>query len=269
MWSKEYSELINRNIGFLNEGQQEILRKSTVAIFGLGGLGGVASELLTRCGIGSLKIVDNDEFEATNLNRQIFCFRDSLGRLKTDVTEEILKKINPEIKIEKFLEPDIQNINQILENTNAVVLAIDSLKPCIIISRAVRKLGISLVEGWAIPFGNARVFAKDTPTLEEAYKLPTLGREIDSIPAEEFKNLSFHMLQSLKKIQGIEEFYSPEAIARIMKSEIPSFAPLVWLTGVLMSLEVIKVILNWGKLSLSPNFGLYNPFNNTIPKQDI
>jgi len=268
MWSKEYMELINRNIGLLTQGQQETLRKSCVAVFGLGGTGGVMAEIFSRSGIGGLKIVDKDKFEPTNLNRQIFSFRDTLGRLKTDVSEEFLKRINPEIRIEKFTQVNAENIGQILQSVNIAVLAIDSLEPCIVISRACRKLGIPLVEGWAIPFGNVRVFTKDTPSLEEVYHLPTLSKEINSISAQDFTQLKLHMLETLKRIDGIEDFYPPLAIERILKGEIPSFAPLVWLTAVLMSLEGIKILLKWGEVSLSPNFSLYNPFIHKIPEQE-
>lgn len=273
MWSKEYSELINRNIGFLNESQQDILRNSSVAVFGLGGLGGVISELLTRCGIGSLKIVDNDVFEAVNLNRQIFSFRDSLGRLKIDVTEEFLKKINPEIKIEKYSDETEENIEQILEGAKVSVLAIDKTRPCLIISRSAKKLGIPLIEGWAIPFGNVRVFTEDTPSLEEVYQLPTQGKEISSISEEEFKKYDMQMLAVLNKIKGAANFYTPQIVEKVLKGEVipynPTFAPIVWLTACLMSLETIKVILNLGEVSLAPKFSLYNPFENKIPKQEI
>jgi len=269
MPQNEYQELVNRNLGLLTESQQETLRKAVAAVFGLGGLGGVIAEILTRSGIGGFKIVDRDKFEPTNLNRQIFSFRDTLGRLKTDVSEEFLKKINPGIRIEKFTEVSNANIDKILQGVNIALLAIDSAEPCIIISRACRKLGIPLVEGWAIPFGNVRVFTKDTPSLEEVYHLPTLSKDINSFSQEDIQKLKLHMLETLKRIDGIKGFYPPLAIERILKGEITSFAPLVWLTAVLMSLEAIKILLNWGKVSLSPNFSLYNPFSQQIPKTGV
>lgn len=269
MRSENYRKLIDRNIGLISEDQQDQLKNSSVAVFGLGGLGGVIGEILCRSGIGSLKIVDNDKFDPTNLNRQIFCFRDTLHKPKTNVTEKFLKRINPGIKIEKFAGIAQSNIRLILKNAAVAVLAIDSAKPCLMISRTARELGIPLVEGWALPFGNVRVITKDTPSLEELYGLPTQGRNIDAMSEEEFTRLKIFMLRSLKKIEGIEEFYPPSAIERIQKGQIPSFAPLVWLSAVLMSLEAVKVILNWGKISTAPRFSLYNPFDNTVPKQGV
>lgn len=270
MNDKQYEELTDRNLGFISKEQQELLRNSCFAVFGLGGLGGVISEILARTGIGHLKIIDYDKFDPTNLNRQVYCFRDTIGRMKTDVTEEFLKRINPGLKIEKFTEVNTKNINEILQGVTIGLLAIDNLKPCLIISRACRQLDIPLVEGWALPYANVRVFTKDTPTLEETYQMPTIGRDIsDGIPEEEYEALKLHMMTTLKKVEGIEKYYSPLAIERIMKNTIPSFAPVVWLNGAIMSLEAIKVLLKWGKISLSPHFSLYNPFYNTIPKQEL
>ncbi|MBF0532572.1 MAG: ThiF family adenylyltransferase [Candidatus Omnitrophica bacterium] len=269
MWSESYHQMIDRNIGILTEAQQESLKGSTIALFGLGGLGGVIAEIFTRAGIGGLKIVDYDKFEPTNLNRQIFSFQDTLGRWKTDVTEEFLKKINPEIKIEKYNVIDQSNVDQILNNSKIAVLAIDSAKPCVIISRAAKRLGIPLVEGWAIPYGNSRVFMPDSPSLEEVYDMPTLGKDIADISDEDFKALKIYMLANLKKIDGVEKFYPPLAIERIQKGQIPSFAPIVWLTAVLMALETLRILLKWGEPILAPRFSLYNPFDNTIPRQEV
>lgn len=265
MWTNEYKELVNRNIGLLTEAQQETLHTSCFAVFGLGGLGGVVAEILARSGIGWLKIIDFDKFEPTNLNRQIFAFRNSLGRFKTDVTEEYLKQINPDIKIEKYLDIAPDNIDIMLKDAKIAVLAIDTVKPCVILSRAAKQHDIPLVEGWAIPFGNVRVFTKDTPGLEEVYGLPTAGRELSMIAEDEFKGLKLYVLSTLKKIDGVEAYYPQPAIDRIMKGEITSFAPIVWLTAVLMSLEAIKVVLKLGKIAYSPNFALYNPFKQEIP----
>jgi len=269
MWSDAYGQMINRNIGILTEDQQKSLQNTTIALFGLGGLGGVIGEIFARAGVGSLKIVDYDKFEPTNLNRQIFANHDTFGKWKTDVTEEYLKKINPEIKIEKFNEINQHNVDQILQNSQVAVLAIDSAKPCVIISRAAKKMNIPLVEGWAIPYGNTRVFTKDTPTLEEVYNLPSQGKAIEAVTDQDYAGFKLAMLSALKKIEGVENFYPPLAIERIQKGQIPSFAPIVWLTAVLMSFDALKILLKWGQPPLSPQFFLYNPFDNSIPKQEV
>ena len=264
-----YNQLVDRNIGLLTWDQQERLKQSSVAVFGLGGLGGVIAQVIARCGIGRLKIVDHDRFEPTNLNRQVFAYTSTLDQMKTDVTERFLKEINPDIGIEKFNVVNEKTVDLMLKDSVVAALAIDKTKPCLLISRACKERGIPLVEGWAIPFGNVRVYTKDTVTLEEVYQLPTKDKtlaEIEAMDEEGFRRMDANVLMTLSRIEGIEEFYRPEVVEQIFeKGRLTSFAPIVWLTSVLMALEAIKVILNWGKIALAPDFSLYDPFKQKIP----
>ena len=85
------------------------LAKSRVAIFGIGGVGGYTAEALVRSGIGTLDIIDDDKVCLTNLNRQIFATRKTVGQYKVDAAEERLLDINPDLKIIKhrlFYMPD-------------------------------------------------------------------------------------------------------------------------------------------------------------------
>src|SRR4029077_14670114 len=61
-----YLERTDRNIGWITEEEQELLRRSTVAIAGCGGTGGVAAELLLRAGIGEIRIADPELFDSSN-----------------------------------------------------------------------------------------------------------------------------------------------------------------------------------------------------------
>src|SRR5665647_2080059 len=114
---------------------------------------------------------------------------------------------------------------------------------CIIASRKCRELDIPLVEGWAIPYGNTRVFTKDTATLEEVYGLPTKGKKVADIPPAELAAWKLTALKTLGQIDGVQDFYGPQAMERINKGQIVSFAPTVWLTAVLMALEAIRFLV--------------------------
>lgn len=78
------------------------LAECRVAVFGLGGVGSYAVEALARSGIGAIDLIDNDVIALSNLNRQIYALHSTLGKFKTDVAEERIKDINPEIKVKKF-----------------------------------------------------------------------------------------------------------------------------------------------------------------------
>ena len=104
------------------KGQQRI-RKTTVAIVGVGALGTVSSELLARAGIGKLVLVDRDFVELTNLQRQSLFFEDDIGKPKAQCAAEKLKKINSEVKIEAFADDlDYKSIEKILKQTKIIFL---------------------------------------------------------------------------------------------------------------------------------------------------
>lgn len=74
----------------------EKLRRSRVAVFGIGGVGGYAAEALARSGVGTLDLIDDDKVCLTNLNRQIIALHSTVGRYKTDVMRDRILDINPQ-----------------------------------------------------------------------------------------------------------------------------------------------------------------------------
>ena len=77
----------------------EKLKKSRVAVFGVGGVGGYVVEALARSGVGTLDLIDNDVVSLSNINRQIIALHSTVGRKKTEVAAERAKDINPAIKV--------------------------------------------------------------------------------------------------------------------------------------------------------------------------
>lgn len=78
------------------------LAASRVAIFGIGGVGGFTAEALARSGVGTLDLIDDDRVCLTNINRQIFATRKTVGRLKIDVAKERLLDINPGMTVNTY-----------------------------------------------------------------------------------------------------------------------------------------------------------------------
>ena len=74
----------------------EKLKNSSVAVFGVGGVGGFTVEALARAGIGKLTLIDNDNVNITNINRQIIALHSTVGRSKVEVFKERIKDINPD-----------------------------------------------------------------------------------------------------------------------------------------------------------------------------
>ncbi|MCD8023131.1 MAG: tRNA threonylcarbamoyladenosine dehydratase [Lachnospiraceae bacterium] len=80
----------------------ETLFHARVAVFGVGGVGGYTVEALARSGVGTLDLIDDDKICLTNLNRQIFALRNTVGKYKVDVAEERIRLINPNAQINKY-----------------------------------------------------------------------------------------------------------------------------------------------------------------------
>ena len=78
------------------------LASSRVAVFGIGGVGGYVVEALARAGIGSLDLIDNDEVNVTNINRQIIALHSTIGKAKVDVAKERVLDINPEVNVRVY-----------------------------------------------------------------------------------------------------------------------------------------------------------------------
>lgn len=113
----------------LGEAALQRLREARVTVFGMGGVGSFVVEALARAGVGHLRLVDHDVVSGSNLNRQIFALRSTLGRAKVEVARDRVLDINPECRVEDLrVFVRAESIPALLEPTpDAVVDAIDSV----------------------------------------------------------------------------------------------------------------------------------------------
>lgn len=115
---------------FIGSEALESLEKKTVAVAGVGAVGGFAAEALVRSGIGRIKILDFDTISETNINRQIIATHKTVGRLKTEVMEERLKDINPDLIVEAYpVFLSEENHHLLFDGADLVLDCIDSLNP--------------------------------------------------------------------------------------------------------------------------------------------
>lgn len=89
----------DRTEKLIGKEKSDSLRDKTVAVFGLGGVGGFVAEALARAGVGKLVIVDHDTVNITNINRQVIALHSTVGMKKTEAFSLRLKDINPDIEI--------------------------------------------------------------------------------------------------------------------------------------------------------------------------
>ena len=99
----------SRTAALLGSGACDILKKSKVAVFGVGGVGGNLCEALARAGVGQIDLFDGDVVSESNINRQIIALHSTVGRPKVEVMKERIADINPDCKvniISKFYLPE-------------------------------------------------------------------------------------------------------------------------------------------------------------------
>ena len=134
------------------EGQQR-LADARVLIIGLGGLGSSSSVYLAAAGVGHLVLVDFDEVDISNLQRQIVHATKDIGRLKVDSAAEHLLELNPEIKVTK-IDHKIENeeLEEQIKSSTVVLDCSDNFQTRFAINDACVKHKIPLVSGAAIRF---------------------------------------------------------------------------------------------------------------------
>jgi molybdopterin/thiamine biosynthesis adenylyltransferase len=153
-----YDEAFSRNRGLVGAGEQERLRRSRVAIAGLGGVGGIHLVTLARLGIGSFHIADPDHFETGNFNRQCGALVSALGHSKARVMEGQARDINPDLDLRVWTEAVTrENVGDFLEGVQVLVDGIDFFAPEArrLVYREARRRGVWVVCAGPIGFSTA------------------------------------------------------------------------------------------------------------------
>lgn len=129
--SEVVSHWDDRTVRLLGSEAVRRLARSRMLVVGVGGVGGYAAEMLARAGVGHLRLIDADNVDITNVNRQLIATLSVVGQPKVTLLAERFRDINPEITVEEvqeFVTPD--NVTVILEDHFDFVLdAIDTIAP--------------------------------------------------------------------------------------------------------------------------------------------
>ena len=230
-------EQFSRTELLIGEENLEKLKNSKVAIFGIGGVGSFVVEALTRAGIGNFILVDKDNVDLSNLNRQIIATRKTVGKPKVEVAKERILEINPNAEVEIYKEFFMPETEGILDSTiSYVVDAIDTVTAKIELVKRAQELNIPIISSMGT--GN---------------KLDPTKFEVSDIYKTSVCPLAKVMRKELKarKIKKLKVVYSKELPIKVAKNEevikqIPgsiSFVPSV--AGLIIAGEVIKDIINY------------------------
>jgi sulfur-carrier protein adenylyltransferase/sulfurtransferase len=156
------------------EGQTKLL-ESKVLLLGAGGLGSPTALYLAAAGVGTLGIVDDDEVDLSNLQRQVIHTTDRIGVPKVDSAEEAVKAINPDVEVVKYkARLDASNIMEIIQGYDVIVDGADNFPTRYLLNDATVRLGIPVVSASILGFdGQLSVFKPhDGPCYRCLYPVP-------------------------------------------------------------------------------------------------
>lgn len=209
--------------------------KKHIAIFGLGGVGGFAVESLARSAIGVLTIVDYDTVDITNINRQIIADRLSLGKYKTDLFEERLLKINPNIKINKITKKYTeQEKDEFFADYDYIIDAIDMVTSKISLIKTAYEKKIPIISSMGM--GNRLDPSKIKITTIDKTNMCKLAK----VMRKELKRLG---ITDLKCVYSSEEITVSEKILNGNKMINGSTAFVPSVAGIMTASEVVRSFL--------------------------
>lgn len=125
----------------------DILANKHVAVFGVGGVGGFVVEALARAGVGKLDLIDKDEVDLTNLNRQIVALHSTVGKPKVEVAKNRVLDINPQAQVHThqcfFLPENAETFD--FSQYDYVVDAVDTVSAKLTLAESAKKAGTPII----------------------------------------------------------------------------------------------------------------------------
>jgi molybdopterin/thiamine biosynthesis adenylyltransferase len=252
----DYQTAFSRNIGWVTQTEQEILRRSRIAIAGMGGVGGIHLITLARLGVGNFNISDFDTFDQVNFNRQTGASMRTLGRSKAGVMAEQALDINPELDIRVFPQGvSEQNLDDFLKDVDLYVDGLDFFvfEAREAVYRACDRLKIPAVI--AAPLGMGTAIINIIPgkmTFEEYFRFA--GQTAEEKAIRFLLGLSPAMLQ--------RGYLVDRSTVDFVNQRGPSTAMACQLCAGAAATEALKILLKRGKVMAAPHGYQFDTYRN-------
>ena len=231
------NEKNSRTINLIGEENFNKLKNFRVAVFGIGGVGGFALEALARSGIGEIDIIDSDNIDISNINRQIIALEDTIDMSKVDIAESRIKSINPDIKVNKyktfFSNTTIENFD--FNNYDYIIDAIDTVTSKLLLIETAVKLNIPIISS----MGTGNKLCPEMLEVSDIYK--TSVCPLAKVIRYELKKRG---IKKLKVVYSKEEPFKPIIQNKENGRHIPASMIFVPATaGMILAAETIKDLL--------------------------
>lgn len=249
-----YDVAFARNQGLVNQSEQNRLKRATIGIPGMGGVGGIHLMTLARMGIGNFKIADEDTFSAANFNRQFGAFTDTIGHDKAAVMADFVRRVNPEVKVdvfEQFLSKE--NIDTFLTGCDLVIDSLDAfaIQARLMLFEECKARKIPVISAGPIGFSTSMLVM--TP---DSMDLSTyLNIKPNSAQHEQF----VHFIAGLTPKPYFLKYMNTGKID-FKEQNGPSIASSVTLCAGFAAVEALKILLGRGRVHALPHFHYFDPY---------
>lgn len=222
------------------EGSSDVLKTKKVAVFGIGGVGGICAEALVRSGVGTIEVIDNDTVSVSNINRQIVATEKTVGMLKTAAFAARAKEINGEAKIiernEFFLPETADRFD--FNSYDYVVDAIDTVSGKLGLAEICYKTGVPIISS----MGAGNKLHPELFKVADIYETSvcplakTIRRELKKRGVEKLKVV-------YSEEQPITPHFQPQSEVCSKRQTPASCAFVPGVVGLIIAGEVIKDLL--------------------------
>lgn len=257
----DYKKAFSRNIGWVTESEQELLKNKKVAIAGAGGVGGIHLLTLIRLGVENFYISDFDEFEIHNFNRQSGANISTIDKPKVEVMFDMAKDINPQANITSFPEGIFEhNVDAFLDGVDLYVDSLDffALEARKSIFKKCKEKNIPVITAAPLGMGCAYLcFMPNGMSYEDYFRFEDKKTEEDQL-IQFLIGLSPAMLQ--------RSYLVDESRVSFKLKKGPSTIMAVNLCAGIAGTNALKVLLNRGDVVSAP-YGLhFDAYKNKMVK---
>ena len=247
----------SRTIGLVTHQEQETLRNKTVAIAGLGGVGGSHVLTLVRLGVGGIHISDMDTFGVENFNRQAGANMNTVGRSKLEVMKEMALAINPELRIKTFPEGVTEgNLSEFFAGVDTYVDGLDffafNIRKKVFQYCGAKKIPVTTVG--PIGMGAALInFLPGGMSFDDYFQWKDGDSELD---------LAIKFLLGLSPAAAHRSYVVDPSAVKLKERKGPSTPMGCELCAGVAGAEVLKILLGRGKVYGAPHSFLFDAYQN-------
>lgn len=264
----------DRNFGVYTRPEQEKIRRAKICVAGQGCVGELAAAEVARIGFGTVRIIDQDALELSNLNRNAYGRYSQIGRKKIEnmvdfLNDAVARTVRVDVLDEMI---NVKNAERAFAGMDVIIQGIDNMYARVIIHRAARKLGIPVVTMSGAPPYRAFISTvmPEGVDYETLLNLPTKGMDLD-IPSEALDRLH----QELRKNRAeyaLKHGANPEWAKMYLSGERQTWSitsERAYITATLQAHEAVNVVLGKPLMAKAPKIvaiDLLDPVNIAVVK---